>query len=101
MEINSNEKESVSKSDKTTNRLVFAPGRSNPLLFLNDFEKCNDIKNDQGKMYKIRNFVDDCHKGKINFIHSLVNHSYLHFIVKLNSADFTSPAIGKPYDQFF
>lgn len=62
-----NSKENQSKSDKTTNRLIFASGQSNPLLFLNDFERCSDLKNDEDKMYKIRRFVDDCHKGKVFF----------------------------------
>lgn len=65
MQINSNGNQS--KSDKTTDRLIFASGQSNPLLFLNHFEKCSDLKNDQDKMFKIRHFVDDCHKGKVEF----------------------------------
>lgn len=50
-------------SDKSTTRLVFISGQTNPLLFLNDFEKCRDLKTDKDKMYKIRHFVDECHKG--------------------------------------
>lgn len=64
----SNKKSSENKSisGKTTNYLVFASGQTNPLLFLNEFEKCRDLKTEQDKMYKIRHFVDECHKG--NFV---------------------------------
>ncbi len=45
--------------------LTFDSGEANPLLFLAEFEKCIDIKSDQDKMQKLRNFVDEEHKRKI------------------------------------
>ncbi len=50
--------------DRTTAQLVFVSGETNPLLFLNQFDKCKDLKTKNDKMYKIRDFVDECHKGK-------------------------------------
>lgn len=38
-------------------------GQSNPLLFLKEFERCRDLKNDKDKMFKLRHFVDEPHKG--------------------------------------
>lgn len=54
-------------STKSTTRLMFISGETNPLLFLNEFEKCCDLKTDKDKMYKIRHFVDEGHIGKIYF----------------------------------
>lgn len=45
--------------------LTFDSGETNPLLFLAEFEKCIDIKSDQDKMQKLRNFVDEEHKRNI------------------------------------
>lgn len=44
--------------------LSFHPGETNPLLFLAEFEKCLEVKTDQDKMQKLRNFVDAEHKRK-------------------------------------
>ncbi len=38
--------------------MVFAVGKSNPAVFLKEFEECDDIKTDKDKLYKIRNFVN-------------------------------------------
>lgn len=62
----SEKKASNSKSlRENTDQLVFISGQSNPLLFLNEFEKCRDVKTEKDKMFKIRNFVDACHKGEM------------------------------------
>lgn len=56
----------TSKSiDKSTKRLVFISGQTNPSLFVNEFEKCSDVKSDKDKMYQILDFVDECHKGTL------------------------------------
>lgn len=52
-------------SELKSTDLVFASGATNPLLFLNQFEKCIDVKSDKDKKYNIGHFVDECHKGKI------------------------------------
>lgn len=49
---------------KSRVELVFACGQTNPLLCINEFEKCCDVKTDKDKMFKIRNFVNDSHRGK-------------------------------------
>lgn len=49
---------------KTTDKLVFISGTSNPLLFINEFVKCNDVPTDNDKMFKLRNFVNESHRGK-------------------------------------
>lgn len=54
---------------KITAQLVFIPGQTNPVLFLNEFEKCRDLKSDKEKMCKIRNFVTDVHRGKNTVSH--------------------------------
>lgn len=59
-----NETLNPKSSQKSSHRLVFISGQTNPLMFLNDFEKCSDLKTDKEKMYKILHFVDECHKGK-------------------------------------
>lgn len=51
---------------KKTKGLVFVSGQNNPLMFLKDFESCSDVKTEKDKMYKIRDFVDECHIGKYN-----------------------------------
>lgn len=38
--------------------MVFAVGKSNPAIFLKEFEKCDDTKTDKDKLFKIRNFVN-------------------------------------------
>lgn len=38
--------------------MVFAVGKSNPAVFLKEFEKCDDVKTDKDKVFKIRNFVN-------------------------------------------
>lgn len=48
----------------TTRDLTFDSGVTNPLLFLADFEKCDDVKTPDEKLEKIRHFVDEEHKGK-------------------------------------
>lgn len=53
-------------SYKYTDGLVFISGQTNPLLFLNEYEKCRDLKDDKDKMFKIRNFVDAPHRGEIH-----------------------------------
>lgn len=64
MNLNCKTKEQP-RSQSSTNRLLFVSGQTNPLLFLKKFEKCNDIETDKNKMYKIRGFVDESHKGII------------------------------------
>lgn len=54
------------QSVKKTKGLVFISGQSNPLMFLKDFESCSDVTTEKDKMYKIRDFVDDSHKGTIS-----------------------------------
>lgn len=45
----------VTKSSKED--LVFTVGKSNPAIFLKEFENCDDTKTDKDKLFKIRNFV--------------------------------------------
>lgn len=57
----------VNKSIKrkgATRDLTFDSGVTNPLLFLADFEKCEDVMTPDEKLEKIRHFVDEEHKGK-------------------------------------
>lgn len=44
---------------KSSDNLVFAVGKTNPLIFLNEFEKCDDTKTEKDKLFKIRNFVSE------------------------------------------
>lgn len=46
------------KKVKSTEDLVFAVGETNPVIFLHEFEKCSDVKEDKDKLFKIRNFVN-------------------------------------------
>ncbi len=55
------------KKRKTTDKLVFKWGHTNPLIFINEFEKCADVPTDLEKLLKIRSFVDDAHKGTENY----------------------------------
>lgn len=65
---------------KKTDQLIFVSGQTNPLLFLAEFDKCRDLKTDKDKMFKLRNFVDDTHKGETVAISSFVsNYSILSF----------------------
>lgn len=58
---------SNSKSSyKYTDQMIFISGQTNPLLFLNEYEKCRDLNDDKEKMFKIRNFVDAPHKSEFN-----------------------------------
>lgn len=59
--------------EKSTRRLVFISGETNPLFFLNGFEKCVDLKSDSDKMYRIMHFVDECHKGTTISVHYLLH----------------------------
>lgn len=34
-------------------------GKTNPAIFLGEFEKCSDVKTEKDKLYKLRNFVDE------------------------------------------
>lgn len=58
-----NQTSESNSSHKVTNRLLFISGQHNPMLFLKSFEECRDLKTEQDKMFHIRNFVDDSHKG--------------------------------------
>lgn len=88
--------------DRTANRLVFASGQTNPLLFLNDLEKCSDLKTDKDKMYKILHFVDECHKGNMkNRLPFSFDFLILYSFLKLNLLSFTSPVIGRWFVQVF
>lgn len=42
---------------KSSDDIIFAAGKTNPLTFLKEFEKCVDVKTDNDKLFKIRNFV--------------------------------------------
>ncbi len=59
------------ESQSSTNRLLFVSGQTNPLMFLKKFEKCSDVMADKEKMYKIRGFVDESHKGTMQ---SVISH---------------------------
>lgn len=65
------------KKVKSTRDLTFDSGVTNPLLFLAEFEKCDDIKADQDKTYKIRHFVDEEHKRKnqLLYIYTCFGHT--------------------------
>lgn len=34
---------------KSSDNLIFAVGKTNPLIFLNEFEKCNDVHTEKDK----------------------------------------------------
>lgn len=91
-------KDKKDPKDRTANRLVFASGQTNPLLFLNDFEKCSDLKTDKDKMYKILHFVDECHKGNVKSLF-LFSFDFFFSLLKLNLLSFTSPVIGRWFVQ--
>lgn len=59
------EKRAYTLPNKTT-QMVFNPGHTNPLLFLNKFEKCVDMKTDKDKMFLIRNFVHEDHRSNFS-----------------------------------
>lgn len=42
--------------------MVFIPGQTNPLLFVNNFERMHPI-NEKDKMYEMLQFVKECDKG--------------------------------------
>lgn len=44
---------------KSTDDLVFEAGKTNPAIFLKEFEKCYDVKTEKDKLYKLRNFVNE------------------------------------------
>lgn len=46
------------KAAKSTDDLVFAVGKTNPAVFLKEFESCDDTETDKDKLFKIRNFVN-------------------------------------------
>lgn len=46
------------KVTKSSDDLVFAVGKSNPTVFLKEFEKCDDTKTDKDKLFRLRNFVN-------------------------------------------
>lgn len=50
----------------STEYLVFAPGRTNPAVFLKEFEQCCDVKTEKDKLYKIRNFVKEKDKPEFS-----------------------------------
>lgn len=54
-----------SSKGKTTDNLAFICGQTNPLLFVSEFEKCSDVKTDKDKMFKLRKFVNDSHRGTL------------------------------------
>lgn len=39
--------------------MVFEVGKSNPAIFLKEFEKCSDLRTEKDKLYKFRNFVNE------------------------------------------
>lgn len=76
---------------KSSDQLVFISGQTNPLLFVNVFEKCRDLKTDKDKMFKIRNFVDASHRGKKIYIQVFCHFlAILFFIVEFSELYFTS-----------
>lgn len=50
----------------TTDDLVFLVGKTNPAIFLVEFEKCMDVKLDKDKLFKIRNFVNEEDKNEFS-----------------------------------
>lgn len=43
--------------------MVFEAGKTNPAIFLEEFEKCHDVKTEKDKLYKLRNFVKENDKA--------------------------------------
>lgn len=60
----STENRPTKQKTKTTRDITFDAGVTNPLLFLAEFEKCDDVKTEHDKTYKIRHFVDETYKRK-------------------------------------
>lgn len=87
-----NETSNCKSSRKNTKDLVFMSGQSNPLLFLDSFEKCCDVKTEKDKMLKIRNFVDACHRGRILCLVLLLSVFLFlfYFLVEFSELYFTS-----------
>lgn len=57
-EIYSRGSTSTKNKSRSTDDLVFMIGKTNPAIFLFEFEKCSDVKIDKDKLFKIRNFVN-------------------------------------------
>lgn len=77
MELDNLKGETYKVKTKDTSQLIFISGQTNPLIFLNEYEKCADVNTDKNKMFKIRNFVDDIHRGEILSLIILLFHFYI------------------------
>ncbi|KAJ6642899.1 hypothetical protein Bhyg_07855 [Pseudolycoriella hygida] len=69
MDLGDNQPQEYNKlkpSELKSTHLVFISGETNPLLFINQFEKCIDVKADKDKMYNIRHFVDESHRAEFS-----------------------------------
>lgn len=60
------DKSNPSKKAKTTHDIVFEAGKTNPAIFLKEFEKCSDVKLEKDKLYKLRNFVNENDKPQFS-----------------------------------
>lgn len=86
----SSDKKRKTKDFNTTDKLVFVSGESNPLVFLNSFEKCDDVKLEKDKMFKIRHFVDDNHRAEFSNMYFNSNWSNMRLtFIKKYSLTFT------------
>ena len=78
------------KSINTTDDLIFVVGKTNPVTFLNLFEKCSDVKNHKDKIFKIRNFVNDEHRKELSTLLFTSNwETVKHTVLKKYSLGFT------------
>lgn len=51
---------------ESSDDLIFVYGKTNPLIFLDKFEKCTDVKTDKDKLFKIRNFVNQIDRSEFS-----------------------------------
>ncbi|KAJ6624806.1 hypothetical protein Bhyg_03722 [Pseudolycoriella hygida] len=58
--------EGIKRNGKKTKNIVFMSGITNPVRFLAQFEKCDDMKTDRDKLWRIRHFVDEQHKAEFS-----------------------------------
>lgn len=51
---------------KSSDDLIFVHGKTNPVIFLDEFEKCTDVKTAKDKLFKIRNFVNQSDRSEFS-----------------------------------
>lgn len=78
------------KKAKVLDQMAFIYGQTNPITFLNEFERCKEFKNERDKMFKLRNIVDEPHKAEFSEICFTSDWSNMRQVfIKKYSATFT------------